>query len=136
MIAKTENYQTDTELILYDSSNLPLIVNTTNLALTREDNEIIECHLTFQVSRELYQRIDTQALFNFKPQVRGSLFAGEFLPEPDFQIEAMLKPNLLAHLTGHTTTVEEAASYILNLNRKQPDDPLLFTENWLGLSVT
>jgi len=133
---KNEHYQLDNELTLRDRSGSPLSIRAVTLALTKQNNELIECRFTFDVSPELKERIDTEALFNLKPQVRGSLFAEEFLPEPDFQLEAMLKPHLLAHLTGHTATVEEAASYILNLSQEQPDAPLLFTENWLGLSVT
>lgn len=136
MDIKNEHYQLDNELTLRDRSGFPLSIRAVALALTEQNNELIECHFIFRVSPEIYQRIDTEALFNLKPQVRGSLFAGEFLPEPDFQLEAMLKPNLLPHLRGHTATVEEAASYILNLSQEQPDAPLLFTENWLGLSVT
>jgi hypothetical protein len=136
MVTSTEHYQLDSNLTLCARSGFRLTFCAVVITLSKHNNELIECRLTFQVSSELYQRIDTEALFNLKPQVRGSLSAGEFLPELNFQLEAMLKPNLLAHLTGHTTTVEEAASYILNLNQEQPDDPLLFTENWLALSVT
>lgn len=135
MNTHTENHQLNSDLTLSACSDVPLTVRAVALALTRQNNELIECHLTFQVNPQLYQYIDTEALFHLNPQVRGSLFAGEFLPEPDFQLEAMLKPHLLAHLTGHSATVEEAASYILNLSQEQPDAPLLFTENWLGLSV-
>lgn len=132
----TENYQLNSDLTLTAPSGSPFFVRAVALALTQENNQLIECRLTFKVKPELYQRIDTEALFNLKPQVRGSLIAGEFFPEPDFQLEAMLKPNLLPSLGAYAATIEEAGSYILNLNQEQPYDPLLFTENWLGLSVT
>ena len=137
METTTENYQLNSDLTLTTSSSgSPLFVRAVALALTQENNQLIEYRLSFKVSPELYQRIDSEALFNLKPQVRGSLRGGEFLPELDILIEAMLKPNLLPSLGVDATTFEEAASYILNLNQEQPDAPLLLTENWLGLSVT
>jgi len=132
----TENYQLNSDLTLTTSSGSSLFVRAVALALTKENNQLIECRLTFKVSPKLYQRIDSEALFNLKPQVRGSLIAGEFLPELDILIEAMLKPNLLPSLGLYAANIEQAASYIINLNQEQPDASLLFTENWLGLSVT
>jgi len=123
------------ELTLRDSFQSPLILRAVTLALTKQDDELIECRLSFQVNLELYERIDTEALFNLKPEVRNPLSAGEFLPEPDIKIETTLKPDLLPRLAGHTANIDEAATYILNLSQEQPDDPLLSTENWLVLSV-
>jgi hypothetical protein len=84
---------------------------------------------------ELYQRIDTEALFNLKPELRGSLSAGGFQPEPDIEIEATLQPDLLPRLAEHTTNLEEAAAYLQNLSQEQPDNPLLSTESWFALHV-
>jgi hypothetical protein len=135
MTTKTETHQLDSELTLHDRTTTPLPIHAVTLALTKQDDELIECRLTFQVNPELYQRIDTEALFNLKPEVRNPLSAGEFLPEPDIKIETTLKPDLLPRLAGHTANIDEAATYILNLSQEQPDDPLLSTENWLALSV-
>jgi len=135
MTTKIENHQLECELTLRDSFQSPLLIHDVTLALIKQDDELIECRLIFHVNPQLYQRIDTEALFNLKPEVRNPLSAGEFLPEPDIQIETILKPDLLPRLAGHTTTIDEAATYILNLSQEQPDDPLLSTENWLALSV-
>jgi hypothetical protein len=135
MTSTTENYQLQRELTLSDRTQSPLTVRAVTLALTKQDDELIECRLTFQVNPELYQRIDTEALFNLKSEVRNPLSAGEFMPEPDIKIETTLKPDLLPRLAGHTATIDQAATYILNLSQEQPDNPLLSTENWLALSV-
>jgi hypothetical protein len=135
MTNHTENHRLDTELTLKDRTTTPLPIHAVTLTLTKQDDELIECRLTFQVNSKLYQRIDTEALFNLKPEVRNPLSAGEFLPEPDIQIETILKPDLLPRLAEHTTNIDEAATYILNLSQQQPDNPLLSTENWLALSV-
>jgi hypothetical protein len=135
MTTNTENHELENDLILHNRTTTPLPLHAVALALTTQDDELIQCRLTFQVNPELYQRIDTEALFNLKPEVRNPLSAGEFLPESDIKIETTLKPDLLPRLAGHTANIDEAATYILNLSQEQPDDPLLSTENWLALSV-
>jgi hypothetical protein len=135
MIAKTENYQLDSELTLHDRTQSPLTVRAVSLSLIKQDDEVIECRLTFQVSPQLYQRIETEALFNLKPEMRRPLSAGNFLPEPDIEIEIGLQPNLLPQPIERAADANEAATYILNLSQEQPDNPLLSTESWLALSV-
>jgi hypothetical protein len=82
MNATTENHQLNSELTLRDSSQSTLTVHAIALSLTKQDDELIECRLTFQVNPELYQRIDTEALFNLKPEVRNPLSAGNSYPNP------------------------------------------------------
>jgi hypothetical protein len=135
MTTHSENYQLDSELTLSRSTTTPLTVRAIALSLTKQDDELIECRLTFCVNPELYKHIDTEGLFNLKPEIRGSSSTGEFLPEPDITIETSLKPDFLPHLIEYAADANEAATYILNLSGEKPDDPLLFTENWLGLSV-
>ncbi len=135
MTAKTENYQLDSELTLHDRTTTPLTVRAVALTLIKQDEEVIECRLTFQVSPQLYQRIEIEALFNLKPEVRCPLSAGNFLPEPDIEIETTLQPNLLPQPIERAADANEAATYILNQSQEQPDNPLLSTESWLALSV-
>ena len=135
MTTTTEPCHLDSTLTLHDRTHSPLPTHTITLTPTKQDDTLIECRLTFQVSLELYQRIETEALFNLKPELRGSLSAGDFLPEPDIQIEATLQPDLLPHLAEHTTNLEEAATYLQNLSQEQPDNPLLSTESWFALHV-
>ena len=132
MNANTETYQLDTELTLRDSSQSPLSVHAVTLTLTKQDDTLIESRLTFQVTPELYQGIDTEALFNLKPELRGSLTAGEFISESNIEITASLKPDLLTHLTPD---LADAPAYLKSLNQEPPQNPLLFTESWLALQV-
>src|SRR4028118_773346 len=132
MMAKTETYQPDRELTLRDRTDSPLTIRATNLSLTKLDDQLIECRLTLSVNPELYQRIDTQSLFNLKPELRGTLTAGEFISESNIEITASLKPDLLTHLTPHLADVP---AYLKSLNQEQPENPLLFTESWLALQV-
>ena len=135
MVDQTETHELNTDLTLHDSSQSPLTLRAIALTLTIQDNELIECRLTFQVNLQLYQRIDTPALFNLKPDARNPLSSGKFLSEPDITIETSLKPDLLPLLAEHAINIDETAKYILNLSQEQPDNQILFTESWLGLSV-
>jgi hypothetical protein len=135
MIAKIEHCQLDSELTLNDRTQSPLTVRAVSLSLIKQDDEVIECRLTFQVNPQLYQRIETEGLFNLKREMRRPLSAGNFLPEPDIFIEIGLQPNLLPQPIERATDAHVAATYILNLSQEQPDNPLLSTESWLALSV-
>jgi hypothetical protein len=135
MSANTQHFHLNSDLILRDRSQSPLPIHAVTLTLTKQDDTLSECRLTFQVSPELYQHIETEALFNLKPELRGSLSAANLLPEPDIEIEATLQPDLLPRLAEHTTNLEEAAAYLQNLSQEQPDNPLLSTESWFALYV-
>ena len=132
MTTHTETHQLDTQLSLRDSSQSPLSVHAVSLTLTKQDDTLRESRLTFEVTPELYQRIDTELLFNLKQELRGSLIAGEFQSKPHIEVTACLKPDLLTHLTPHLADVP---TYLKSLNQEQPDSPLLFTESWLALQV-
>lgn len=142
MESYTEHYPLNTELTLRigkanhkHQKTTPLALRVINLSLTKLDSEVIECHLTLLVNPEIYHRINTQALFNLHPQVRGSLSNGKFLPKLDIEIEISLQPNLLPPQLQQANNGAEAAEYILSLSQDAPDDLLLFTESWLALSV-
>ena len=135
MEPKTEHCYIDSELTLHDRTTTPLTVRAVSLSLIKQDDEVIECRLTFQVNLQLYQRIETEALFNLKPEMRRPLSAGNFLPSGDIEIEIGLQPNLLPQPIEGAADANVAATYILNLSQEQPDNPLLSTESWLALSV-
>jgi len=132
MSVNTEHCHLDSELTLCDRTHSPLPIRAITLSLTKQDNTLTECRLTFQVNWELYHRIDTEALFNLKPQLRGSLSNGDFQPEANIEIEATLQPELLSSLTENITNSEQTAAYLQNLSQ---DNPLLSTENWFALHV-
>jgi len=134
MEVKTEHLGLNGELTLRDSSDSPVGVGVVSLSLTKQENQLIECRLTLSINPELYHHIDTNALFNLKPEVRSS-FTNQFQPSPDIKIEIILKPDLLPQLIEHSTSANQTADYFLNLSGEKPDHPLLFTENWLALSV-
>jgi hypothetical protein len=135
MTAKTENYPLNTQLTLHDDTETPLTISVVNLTLTKQNNKIIECRLTFTINPEIYQQIDRKTLFNLKPEIRTPLSNGSFQPSPDIQIEASLDPALLPQLTENTTTIHQVADYLHKINQQQPKNPLLSTYSWYGLQV-
>jgi len=134
MTTHTEHFYLDSELTLRDRTHSPLTVHAITLSLTQQEDTLRECRLTFHISTEIYQYIETQALFNLKPELRGSLCAGDFLPELDIEIEATLQPDLLPHLTEHTNNIEQVAGELLKL-QPETDNPLLLTESWFALHI-
>jgi hypothetical protein len=135
MVALTETHQINTQLTLHNSSQSPLTVHALTLSLTKQDDELISCCLTFQLNPQLYHRIHAEALFNLTPEAATPLSPKEFLSEPDIVIETILKPDLLPHLAEHAPVVDKAATYLLELSLNQQDFPLLSTDSWLALSV-
>jgi hypothetical protein len=62
MTTHTQTYQVDTDLTLRDSSHSPLSVHAITLTLTKQEDTLIESHLTFKVTPELYQRYGSEFL--------------------------------------------------------------------------
>jgi hypothetical protein len=89
-------------------SQSPLPLAKVILTLIWEDDSLqdgkpdrpIECRLTFQVTPEQYQQIDTQALFNLKPEIRGAAPTADFQPDRPIQITASLKPGEIRYKTS------------------------------------
>lgn len=92
MNVKIENHKLNSDLKLHDSSKTSFTLHTVTLSLTRQDNDLIKCRLNFQVTLQLYNRIDTETLFNLTPDLRNPS-AEKFLPEPNITIETSLKPD-------------------------------------------
>lgn len=132
MTTDTETYQSNTELTLHYLQQFPLTIRAISFTLTKLDGALIDLRLIFQITPELYQRIDIEALFNLKPELRGSFTTSEFTAESNIEITASLKPDLLQHLTPNLADI---AAYLKSLNQEQPDNPLLSTESWLALQV-
>ena len=119
MEAKTEHLGLNGELTLRDSSDSPVAVPVVSVSLTKQENQLIECRLAFSINPSLYHHIDTNALFNLKPEFRR-IFTKQFQPSPDIKIEITLKPGLLPHLIEHSTEPNQTANYVLSLRGKNP----------------
>jgi len=135
MEIKIENFHLNKEITLRNCSNASSILYALVLALTKLTEENIECRLTFQINPELHQRIETEALFNLKPEIRVPLSSEVFSPDLDIQIELSLQPDFLPILVGYITNSDEVSTAFLKLNQEQPDHPLFATENWLLVSA-
>ncbi|MBW4599436.1 MAG: YbjN domain-containing protein [Calothrix sp. FI2-JRJ7] len=131
----TKNVQLDTKLTLSDTSVSPLTVRALNVTLIKQNRKISECRLTLQVSLELYQHIEAEALLNLKLEIRSPLYGKAFLPSPDIQIEVSLDSDLLPQLTKYAKTNTQALAYLQRLSQEQPNHPLLSPYSWYVLKV-
>jgi hypothetical protein len=50
----------------------PTIFNHASITLTHQANQPIECTITCEVLLNIYQIIETQSFFNFKPELKNS----------------------------------------------------------------
>lgn len=154
---RTDTYPLNRDLTFRDRTGQPVPVHGNTLTLIQPENSEaitaetsegrvgVECRLNLQISPTLYHRIDTEALFNLDPNLRGSFSKGEFLPESDLHLEVTLQPNVLPQLLSHAQTAETAVKYLTNLSLQPaeaeitpatPETESLFnTENWICLSV-
>ncbi len=135
MNSHIENFPLEKELTLNNSSNSPLKIHTTSLSLSKQNNQITECRLNFCITHQLYQHIDTEALFNLKPEIRAPLSGGNFQPSTEIQIQATLDPALLPKLAENATDANQATSYLQQLSQQQPNHPILSTYSWYALEV-
>ncbi len=135
MEVKTKLCQLDSQLTLRDRSNCPFPIHALTLAVTKLEEDVIECRLIFSINLELHQRIETETLFNLKPEIRAPLSSKDFSSELDIQIEISLQPDFLPNLSEHIASLDEISTNFLKLNQEQPDNPLFATENWLLLSA-
>lgn len=127
-----QNYQLETELTLHYSSHSKLTVQALTLNITKLNETLTSCCITLLVNPEIYQCIDTNALFNLKPELRSAFNNQEFDPNSNIEITASLKPELLPHLIPHLNDIQ---TYLKHLSQEEPDNPLLLTENWYALQV-
>ncbi|MEH2439320.1 YbjN domain-containing protein [Nostoc sp.] len=135
MEIKTNHYQLNQELILRDRSISPFPIHAQTLTVTKLEDEVIECRLTFQSNSEFHQRIETEALFNLKPEIRIPFSSEDFSSEVNIQIEISLQPDFLPNFKEHLANVDDISINLLKLNQEQPDHLLFSTENWLLLSA-
>jgi hypothetical protein len=133
----TDSYRLDLPLALKTPTGTPLIVQVEELSLTGIDDMLTECRITCKVSPELYQRIDTETLFNLKSDVRYQIMENNFTTDKDIEIEARLSDDLLSLLTEHSDSAEIAAEHLLQLNQSHHPikSPMVFSENWYALHV-
>jgi len=100
-----------------------------------EGDRLIDCRITCQVTPDQYQVIDACALFNLKPEIRGTAPTAGFHSDIPIEIVASLKPDRLPDLAAHAASAEAVAHYLSKLNEEDLKHPLFNTESWLGLLV-
>ncbi|BAY90666.1 MULTISPECIES: YbjN domain-containing protein [unclassified Tolypothrix] len=121
------------ELVLLKPSGSSIPLQFLAFDLIEQDTTLCECRLTFRVTSQLYQQIETESLFNLKPELRGAFNVASFHSDVDIEIEATLQPQLLPQLAEHATDKESAIAYLTTCSSP---NPLLSTESWFALKVS
>ncbi|MEQ8466974.1 YbjN domain-containing protein [Coleofasciculus sp. E1-EBD-02] len=128
----TENYSFSCQISFFNDVELPLTVLASKITIAAPK----ECNLTFQVTPERYRRIDTESLFNLKPEIRSPFSSDAFQAATDITIKAILDPALLPQLTENVATPKQAANYLEKLSKEQPNHPLLSVHSWYATEVS
>lgn len=131
MNIKTDVYLWEQNLNFQTSEQSQLTVKTLNLALTEQNEEIVECRLTFMVNFSDYQEIEQNNWFNLTPEVRHPIYGGELNPQKDVEIELALHPELIPELLAIISNAKGGANLLEELSVNQIiSSPFLQTENW------
>ncbi len=85
MQSTTDSYRLDRQPTLKTPTGNPLIVQLEELSLMEVDDTFTECRITYKVSPELYQRIDTETLFNLKSDVRYQTMEDNFAADQGYR---------------------------------------------------
>lgn len=125
----------NTNLIFYDRQNHPLNIEAKQLTLVYTNEKLTQCNLTFTVGFDLYQKIDSEALFYLDPGVRSKTFGGDFNPDNDIEVEIELLADFLPEFLSEDRDDDVLGEYLLQLSQSQPENRLLKTESWRGLYV-
>ena len=132
----TQTKQMDSELIFNPPFGEPIQAHGSEISAIYQDDRLTGCQLTFQVTQEIYARIDQESLFNLAKQARGPLMGGAFEPDKPIQIRAALRLDQVPNLESSGKSVDALAQYVLQLNHHLVDNPIFNTESWCALSVT
>ena len=135
MSPETIHHSVAYDLPMRDRSGAALKIQVSELAVDTLEGSIIKCVMTFQVSPEVYQHIDAEALFNLAPEVRGPLAGGAFEADVAIEIEAKLDSAFIFSIAMEIESVDALANYFKDIGQHQPDHELLSSESWLALYV-
>lgn len=128
------------KLFLHDPLGNKFSVQAVQIALTQQEDDIqkgilTECRLKYWVNWDIYQQIESLALFNFDGQLRGAMSNGDFLPELEVEITTLLRPDLLDELAIPIHSAATIAAYLEKLSQEEQTHQLLSTESWILLSA-
>ena len=151
--------QTHTILTLLTPLGEPLDIQEIGLELLKDQEALSECHLSFCISPDLYQRITTDNLFHLNPQLLSPTSNSEFQPDIPIKITATLQPQLLSSLPQDITDPDAIIHHLAklgqllsaqNIESENPPtengttaaaegsanfSPLLQTESWFALHI-
>lgn len=120
---------------LHLPSGEPWIVQSAKLSLIKQESQVVGCHLTGQIDRNIYESIDLEGIFHYDVNIIGGKSSGEFIPEFPINLTLLLSPEFLSLLKEQGGTDELLLAHLQCLSDEDPKNLLLSTDNWLLLSV-
>lgn len=122
-------------LFFWKSSTDRIEVPCISLILETEAEKTKQCRLVFEADYCLYQEIESEELFDLRPQFKADIFGGQFLDELPLQITILLDPDLLPKLGRQYNDAGSVANYIDRLSQKSQFNQLIQTNSWVALLV-
>lgn len=109
--------QTHTPLTLLTPSGTSFTIQAIEVTVIQSEGETHECHLSFQVTLDQYQRITTDNLFHLKPELLSPIANGDLQPDVVIEMTATLQPQLLPSLTQQATASNAIIDYLAQLSQ-------------------
>ncbi|MEM6253775.1 MAG: YbjN domain-containing protein [Cyanobacteria bacterium P01_D01_bin.156] len=143
----------DSCIYLYKNLDCYIRPKFHELSLALKDKEIIGCQLSLECDFDLYEIIRRNSLFNLFPEICIHKATPTFEASSSINVEIILKPENLRQLSQENIANDKAKLHFLKQSKafqltileieRLPHSqsciktlyPLLFTENWLALSV-
>ncbi|MDB9313580.1 YbjN domain-containing protein [Spirulina sp. CS-785/01] len=124
-----------TDLQFYDSSGVPFTLASPTLILKKIENSLAYCSLEFFTNLKTYQNIESKALFNLNPELRGQFIGQSFFTHPLIKIELHLNPFLVSQLEPYASHIQKVAEYLKSLALQEKKNILVLTQSWFATSV-
>ncbi|GBO53270.1 hypothetical protein APA_1177 [Pseudanabaena sp. lw0831] len=110
-------------------------VFTPKLILSKRAEAIVTCQLTFCVDWETYQKIDSGALFNLQPEIRGNIHGKPFESGREVELSLNLRPDLLPQLAVYGQNVAGIADLFTRASNDPSTQSLVTANHWFALQI-
>ncbi len=127
----------DVKLKFYPPLGDLVNANAKELKLTKDNQKINACYLTFEVDYVTYKLIEFKELFQLRSDLKGAKIGGDFDQNQPLKITAIINPDLLEYLQDYTVNNKKITEYFQSILEDKGDknSPFLQTNNWGTLSV-
>ncbi|MDB9494820.1 hypothetical protein PN441_07570 [Spirulina major CS-329] len=101
-----------------------------------QNGETLNLQLSAQLGHEIYQKIESEHLFNLEIGEVEMNARNDFDDDLDINFDIKIDPDLLFLIPSEADTEEAAITYFVEQNHENVHNPLYATGNWFALHVT